>query len=179
MCSRTGHVASPSPILSIHGWLSMSLREYECDLRMIKLSVKYLLYTDDQVILAPSEYELQKLSTSDGRHGGDIDRRVIAGNIVNGTLLAIMNSKSGSRQARFVIHNGVLIPMLMYGSESWVWQKKNKNRINPMEMRSLRTIYRVSLKNRYRDSDVRKRWSLKEDVRTRVEKDMLRWFGHV
>ncbi|GBP52846.1 Acetylcholine receptor subunit alpha-like [Eumeta japonica] len=42
------------------------------------------------------------------------------GNEVNGALLAIMNSKSVSRPARLAIHNGVLIPMLIYGSENWV-----------------------------------------------------------
>ncbi|GBP83147.1 hypothetical protein EVAR_66905_1 [Eumeta japonica] len=39
--------------------------------------------------------------------------RVNAGNEVNGALLAIMNSKSVSRQARLAIHNGVLIFTLM------------------------------------------------------------------
>ncbi|GBP16823.1 hypothetical protein EVAR_13208_1 [Eumeta japonica] len=56
----------------------------------------------------------------------DIERRVNAGNKVNEALFAIMNSKSISRckQARLAVHNGVLIPMLMNGSENWVWQKK-------------------------------------------------------
>ncbi|GBO98943.1 hypothetical protein EVAR_343_1 [Eumeta japonica] len=34
------------------------LKEYECGLRMDELSVKFLLYADDQVILAPSTCEL-------------------------------------------------------------------------------------------------------------------------
>ncbi|GBP21608.1 hypothetical protein EVAR_9793_1 [Eumeta japonica] len=37
------------------------LKEYECGLRMDELSVKCLLYADDQVILAPSTCGLQKM----------------------------------------------------------------------------------------------------------------------
>ncbi|GBP23514.1 hypothetical protein EVAR_12794_1 [Eumeta japonica] len=59
---------------------------------------------------------LGSLFTNDGKHDRDIEGRMNAGNKVNGALLAIMNSKSVSRKARLVIHNGVLIPTLMYGS---------------------------------------------------------------
>ncbi|GBP84313.1 hypothetical protein EVAR_66301_1 [Eumeta japonica] len=135
---------------------------------MDKLSVKCLLYTDDQIIFAAcglqnminkindsvkkkvikanvgktkmmvfergeSVTECEKIEqmkkfvylvrmfTNDGKHERDIERRVNAGNKENGTLLAIMNSKGVSRQARLPLHNGILIPTLMYGSENWVW----------------------------------------------------------
>ncbi|GBP44425.1 hypothetical protein EVAR_39433_1 [Eumeta japonica] len=37
------------------------LKEYECEIRINELSVKCLLYTDDQVILAPSVCGLQEM----------------------------------------------------------------------------------------------------------------------
>ncbi|GBP43284.1 hypothetical protein EVAR_31168_1 [Eumeta japonica] len=58
----------------------------------------------------------------------------------------------------------------MYGCESWVWRKKNESRINAVEMRSLCSMCGVSRKDRCRNSDVRERCSLKEDVVTRVER---------
>ncbi|GBP22916.1 hypothetical protein EVAR_95316_1 [Eumeta japonica] len=87
--------------------------------------------------------------------------------------------KGVSRQARLADHNGALIPMLMYGSERWVRQKKNENRVNAVEMRSLRDMCGVSRKDICRDSDVRERSDLKEDVGPRVERSMLRWFDHL
>ncbi|GBP79061.1 hypothetical protein EVAR_58729_1 [Eumeta japonica] len=116
---------------------------------------------------------------NDDKHDRDIGRRMNAINKVNGALLAIMNSKSVSRQVSPAIHNGVLIPTLMYGSESWVWQKKNKSRINAVEMRSLRSTCGVFRKDKCRKGDVRERCVLKEDAVTTVEKGMLRWFGHL
>ncbi|GBP89818.1 hypothetical protein EVAR_66708_1 [Eumeta japonica] len=47
-----------------------------------------------------------------------------------------------------------------------------------MEMRLLHSMCGVSRKDRCRNSDVRERRALKEDVVTRVERGMLRWFGH-
>ena len=39
----------------------------------------------------------------------------------------------------------VLAPMWLYGSETWVLQKKNERKINVVEVRSLGRIYGVSL----------------------------------
>ncbi|GBP06518.1 hypothetical protein EVAR_4635_1 [Eumeta japonica] len=52
--------------------------------------------------------------------GEDIERRVNAGNKLNGALLAIMNSKSVSRQAHLTIYNEVLILTLTSNSETSV-----------------------------------------------------------
>ncbi|GBP08786.1 hypothetical protein EVAR_7355_1 [Eumeta japonica] len=43
---------------------------------------------------------LGSLLTNDGKHDRDIERRVNVGNKMNGAFLAIINSKSASRQAR-------------------------------------------------------------------------------
>ncbi|GBP05609.1 hypothetical protein EVAR_3078_1 [Eumeta japonica] len=55
--------------------------------------------------------------------------------------------------------------------------KKIESRINAVKIRSLRSVCGVSQKDRCRNSDVRQRCGLKEDVVIRVERGMLRWFG--
>ncbi|GBP28602.1 hypothetical protein EVAR_85801_1 [Eumeta japonica] len=176
---------------------------------MDELSVKCLLYTDDQIIIAPSACELKEMvnkknvslkkrcmkanvgktkvmvfeggeSTTECDiliEGEDIERRVSARNKVNGALLAFIDSKSISRKERLAIRNEVLIPTLMNGTECWVWQKKNESRINAVVIRSLRSMCGASWKDRCRNSYVRERCGLKEDVVTRVGRGMLRWFG--
>ncbi|CAK1580205.1 unnamed protein product [Parnassius mnemosyne] len=90
-----------------------------------------------------------------------------------------MSSRKVSNKASLVVHERVLVPTLMYGSESWVWQKKHESRINAVEMRAFRSMIGVKLSDRIRNSEIRKRCGLKEDVVTKIEKVMLRWFGHV
>ncbi|GBP49512.1 hypothetical protein EVAR_45488_1 [Eumeta japonica] len=92
---------------------------------------------------------LGNLFINNGKHDRGIERRVNARNKVNEALLAMMNSKSVSRQVPFV-----LILTLMYGSQSWVWQKKNESRTNTVEMRLLRSVCGVSRKGRCRNSGV-------------------------
>ncbi|GBP84078.1 hypothetical protein EVAR_68780_1 [Eumeta japonica] len=46
-------------------------------------------------------------------------------------------------------------------------------------MQSLRSVYRISRKDGCRNSNIRKWCSLKEDIVTKVERGMLRWFGHL
>ncbi|GBP67988.1 hypothetical protein EVAR_57962_1 [Eumeta japonica] len=63
-------------------------------------------------------------------------------------------------------------------SESWVWQKKNESRTDAMEMRSLRNVCGIFLKNRCMNR-VRERFGLKENVVTRIEKGVVRRFRHL
>lgn len=199
-----------------------------------ELTIKCLLYADDQVLVASSEMELQEMVkimhealiakgmkmnvsktkvmvfereenmttceirigderveqvkefvylgsklTSDGKCDSDIERRVVAGNHVNGALHNFMKSQSVSKKARMAVHRGVLVPTLMYGSECWVWQKKHESMINAVEMRSLRSMSGISIMDKVRNSVIRESCGLKEDVVTKIEKGMLRWFGHV
>ncbi|GBP45683.1 hypothetical protein EVAR_35951_1 [Eumeta japonica] len=143
------------------------LKEYECGLRMDELSVKFLLYADNQVILALLACGIQemvnKMNTSVKKRSmkvnvcttkvmvfergesttgcgilmEEISKEVNAGNKLNGALIAFMNSKSVSKRARLAVHNRVIIPSL---SESRVWQKKNESGINAVEIRWLRSM---------------------------------------
>jgi hypothetical protein len=67
----------------------------------------------------------------------------------------------------------------MYGSESWVWHKKHTSRVNAVEMRALRSMIGVILSDRVRNEVIREECGVKDDVVTKNEKNMLRWFGHV
>ncbi|CAK1597415.1 unnamed protein product [Parnassius mnemosyne] len=197
---RQGCVASPWLFNLFMDSCLENFKVEECGLRMGELTVKCLLYADDQVILASSAAELQIMVTlmnrtlkekgmkvnrsktkvmvfereeskticeiriegelveqvdefvylgcvfsRDGRYDKDIERRVNAGNRVNGALHSIVKSQNVSKKARMAIHNAVLVPTLMYGSESWVWQKKHESRINAVEMRSLRSMLGMKL----------------------------------
>ncbi|CAG4960734.1 unnamed protein product [Parnassius apollo] len=231
---RQGCVASPWLFNLFMDRYLQTLKDEECGLRMGELTVKYLLYADDQIIFASSAAELQMMVTlmnwelkergmkvnasktkvmvfereesktvceikiegelieqvdefvylgyvfsRDGRYDRDIERRLNAGNRVNGGLHSIMKNQNVSKKVRMVIHNAVLVPTLMYGIESWVWQKKHEIRINAVEMRSLRNMLRLNLNDRVRNCVIRDKCGMQDDVVTRIKKGMLRWFGHV
>ncbi|KAI8431494.1 hypothetical protein MSG28_015996 [Choristoneura fumiferana] len=134
--------------------------------------------TDCNIVIGDEQIEqvnefvyLGSKFTRDGKCESDIERRVNAGNMVKGALHSFMNSRKVSNKARLAVHGGMLVPTLMYGSESWVWQKKHESRINAVEMRALRSMIGVKLSDRIRNSEIRKRCGLKEDVVTKIEKE--------
>jgi hypothetical protein len=48
-----------------------------------------------------------------------------------------------------------------------------------LEMRALRSMIGVKLSDRVRNEMIREECGMTEDVVTKIEKNMLRWFGHV
>ncbi|CAG5002623.1 unnamed protein product [Parnassius apollo] len=153
-----GCVASPWLFNLFMDSCLQTLKDEECGLRMGELTVKCLLYADDQVIFASSAAELQMMVTSmnwalkergikvnasktkvmvfereesktvceiriegelieqvdefvslgcvfsrDGRYDKDIERRVNAGNRVNGALHSIVKNQNVSKKARMVM----------------------------------------------------------------------------
>ena len=69
----------------------------------------------------------------------------------------------------------LIVPILIYGHESWVMTERVRSQVQASEMRVLRRIEGVTLFNKVRSSEVRK--SL-EPLLLRIERSQLRWFGH-
>ena len=84
----------------------------------------------------------------------DVEKRIAANNRVNGVLAALMRRRNVSTAARLVVFNAVLVPTLLYGSETWELQKKNEKKMNTVEMRSLRRICGVSFADRIRNEKI-------------------------
>ena len=54
--------------------------------------------------------------------------RIVAGNMFNGVLAVLMRRRNVSTAARLAVHNAVLVPTLLYGIETWVLQRRMKER---------------------------------------------------
>ena len=90
-----------------------------------------------------------------------------------------MRRPNVSTAARLAVNNAVLVPTLLYGSQTWVLQKKKERSMNAVEMQSLHRICGVSLAVQIRNEEVHRIAGTSEDVTVRMKKNMLSWFGHV
>ena len=43
--------------------------------------------------------------------------------------------------AKNMVRQAIVVPMILYGSETWTWLKKDKREIDAVEMRSLRRMW--------------------------------------
>ena len=114
-----------------------------------------------------------------GRIDGEITRRVNAGAQVVGAMSKFARDERLSKGARMAVYGSVVVPVLMYGSETWVWQKRHRSRITACEMRYLRGVCGVTRRDCVRNEQVLEECGVKENVVQKMGKSALRWFGQV
>lgn len=91
---------------------------------------------------------------------------------------SFFNKREVSKRTKTKIHESVLVPMLIYGSESWVLSDNLKSKVEACEMKILRKIEGVSRMDKIKSEVVRERLKVK-GVLDKIETQQLRWFGHI
>ncbi|CAF2069980.1 unnamed protein product [Rotaria magnacalcarata] len=121
--------------------------------------------------------------TNDVRQGTELSARLTKAsktfNICFNMLRhAIWHRKSVSITARLRIFRACILPVLLYGSETWVLTIKQEQRIASFYNRCLRTIIGVNLSDRMSNEtllDITGQPSIENIIR----RNRLQWFGHV
>ena len=129
-------------------------REVERTDCVVKVNNDCLEQVDEYVYLG-------SLFTRDGRCDGEIERRKLAGDRINGVLRPVIANKNISMVAKSTVHQAIVVPTIMYGSETWTWLKKDESGINAVEMRSLRRMCGKRIIDRVRNKQIRKECNVK------------------
>jgi hypothetical protein len=75
------------------------------------------------------------------------------------------------------INKTVLVPTLLYGTESVTVSDKHKNRMQVSETKYLRKVVGKTRRNQIRNTTIRNKIK-QESVEVLMEKRTLRWYGH-
>ncbi|RXM30605.1 RNA-directed DNA polymerase from mobile element jockey [Acipenser ruthenus] len=73
----------------------------------------------------------------------------------------------------------LILPILLYGSETWILLKQDLNKLEVFQMRCLRQILSISLCDRIRNETIRIRCDHQPTVVEVVQLRRLRWFRHI
>ena len=76
------------------------------------------------------------------------------------------------------IFKTVIRPTMTYGAECWTMKKKDEMLMNKTEMRMLRWIQGVSLREHKRNEEIREAATV-QPIATHLMQKRLRWYGHV
>ena len=111
----------------------------------------------------------------------DVQVRVSASWMKWKEVSAVMNDRRMRMRlkAREGVVRTVVRPVMIYGSECWTLKKKDERRLETTEMKMLRRMLGVTLKDRMRNEDVRRRTTVTSSVVSVIEVNKLRWYGHV
>ena len=72
----------------------------------------------------------------------------------------------------------VIRPVLLYGAECWTVRKKEEQILEKTEMRMLRRIKGVTLRDRVKSVDIRKELGV-SSIQEKVREMRLCWYGHM
>ena len=96
-----------------------------------------------------------------------------------GALKGVMKNRGLGMNVKKVLYGKVVVPTVMYGSESWGMKVTERQKLNVFEMKCLRSTTGVSRLDRVRNEVVRARTGVRRELAARVDVNVLRWFGHV
>ncbi len=72
-----------------------------------------------------------------------------------------------------------MVPTTLHSAETWNMGAAERNTLNVEELRYLRTMCGVTLMNRVRSKEIRRRTVIVRELADRAEQRVLRWFGQV
>ena len=71
-----------------------------------------------------------------------------------GALKSVLNNRGLGIQAKKCLHEGVIVPTALYGTEALGMRSAEKWKVNVLEMKCLRSLVGVSRMNRVRNEEV-------------------------
>lgn len=93
-------------------------------------------------------------------------------------LTGVLCDRKISVQLRGKVYKTMIRPVLIYGAEAWALKRREEEQLERTEMKMLRWILGVSLRDRKRNEDIRKTLGV-TCITNKVREARLRWYGHV
>jgi hypothetical protein len=114
-----------------------------------------------------------------GKQDTEINQRISAATKLYHSLGKTFIGKNEiSRKTKMTVYQTIFRPVLTFGSESWVITKRQKNRIQAVEMKYHRRALGITKRDHKRNDDIREELGI-EPVTTTIEKNQLKWYGHL
>lgn len=104
--------------------------------------------------------------------------RVKAGWVKWRELTGVICDRRIPRRLMLKLYKIVIRPVLTHVAETWALRKKKRDLLYRTEMRVLRWIMRISLKEKKRSDEIRK-VSRVLCISVKIREQRLKWYGHV
>ena len=109
----------------------------------------------------------------------DVSMRVREGMKTFGAMKRVWSERSVSMRVKRELYERIVVPTVMYGSETWGMNVVERNKLDVAEMKCMRSMCGVTRWDRLRNETVRERVGVSEPMSERVDRKILKWFGHV
>ena len=117
--------------------------------------------------------------TADGDCSQEIKRRLLLGRKVKTNLDSILKSRHITLPTKVRLVKAVVLPVIMYGCESWTVKKAERRRIDALELWCWRRLLRVPWSARTSNQSILKEISPGISLEGMMLKLKLQYFGHL
>ena len=69
-----------------------------------------------------------------GTDEADCRRKVVSGRMATGAIMSLVNVRGLQLECDKVLHETLVVPVRMYGSETLIWEEKEEFRIRTVQM---------------------------------------------
>ena len=90
-----------------------------------------------------------------------------------------VNARDLQLECARVLHETVLVPVLMYGSEKMIWREKERSRVTSVRMDNLRGLLGIRRMDRVLNAWIRESCRVRKGLDERIDEGVVQWFGHV
>ena len=111
--------------------------------------------------------------------GSEVNHRVKEAVEVQGAMRDMWKVRSVGMNAKRRMYESIVVPTALYGAETWAVNGRERKKLDVMEMRSLRSICGVTIRDRIRNEEIRGRTGVRDALSKRADQTVLRWFGHI
>ena len=111
--------------------------------------------------------------STDGGMREEVARRVLDGRKVWGTMAKLWNENMISRKLKREYYERVVIPSVVYGSETLSLSEQERRKIKVFEVMCLRNICGIRGVDRVRNAIIRERCGCELSVLERIERNVL------
>ena len=109
----------------------------------------------------------------------DITRRIGLAHAAMRTLNTIWTAKDITIPTKVTLYQTLVLPIVLYGSETWTLKAADERRLNTFEMSCLRRILGVSRRERLRNDHIRATLGINSSIHDKIHIRRLTYYGHV
>ena len=87
--------------------------------------------------------------------GAEYSRKVASGRRVAGAIRSLVNARDFQLECAGFLHETLLVPVLMYGSETMLWKEKERYRVRAVQMNNLGGLLGIRRMDRFPNVRIR------------------------
>ena len=145
---------------------------------------KIISPSDQAVVLDGSEVEHVKefvfLGSVVPNSSDDVRRRISLASAAFGRLkIPIWQKREISKPLKVRLYKALILPIATYAAETWTIKSEDSRKLEAFEMRCMRAISGVKLRDRVRNETVRTALHIDTTITDIIKTKRLKWFSHV